>query len=117
MINIIRTDSLRSDLIIEKIRKNVIDNNKSKHLIIVPDRITLSYKIKILDYISQMQEEGIKVLGCNFKITSFINLAKEINESLEKVDRRKILDSQSELMLMRKIIEDNKKSLKGAVKK
>lgn len=112
MINIIRTDSLRSDLIIEKIRKNVIDNNKSKHLIIVPDRITLSYKIKILDYISQMQEDGIKVLGCNFKITSFINLAKEINESLEKVDRRKILDSQSELMLMRKIIEDNKKSLK-----
>ena len=54
MINIILTPILTSKPILKKIKENF--DGKSRHLLIVPDRFTLSYEKSAIDFIGNNDE-------------------------------------------------------------
>lgn len=97
MIELILTNTLDSFPILEKL-KNSLKETK-KHLLFVPDRFSLSYQKAVLEHL------GIKG-SFDIEVTSFVRLADKLLEN-----DKKVLDKQSEVMLLRKVIEDNKKNL------
>lgn len=97
MIELILTNTLDSFPILEKL-KNSLGQTK-KHLLFVPDRFSLSYQKAVLEYLNIKGSFDIEV-------TSFVRLANKLLEN-----DKKVLDKQSEVMLLRKVIEENKKNL------
>lgn len=97
MIELIFTNTLDSFPILEKL-KNSLSETK-KHLLFVPDRFSLSYQKAVLEHL------GIKG-SFDIEVTSFVRLADKLLEN-----DKKVLDKQSEVMLLRKVIEENKKEL------
>ncbi|MGN0771575.1 MAG: PD-(D/E)XK nuclease family protein [Christensenellales bacterium] len=112
MINLILTPVLTSEPILQKIKNNF--DGKSRHLLIVPDRFTLSYEKSAIDYLGSGETEekqALEYLGIKgsfeLEVASFSKLADRF------LQRRalKLLDKQSEIMLLRKVIEENKSQL------
>lgn len=97
MIELILTNTLDSFPILEKL-KNSLGETK-RHLLFVPDRFSLSYQKAVLEHL------GIKG-SFDIEVTSFVRLADKLLEN-----NKKVLDKQSEVMLLRKVIEENKKEL------
>ena len=97
MIELILTNTLDSFPILEKL-KNSLKETK-RHLLFVPDRFSLSYQKAVLEHL------GIKG-SFDIEVTSFVRLADKMLEN-----DKKVLDKQSEVMLLRKVIEENKKQL------
>lgn len=97
MIELILTNTLDSFPILEKLKNSL--NQTKRHLLFVPDRFSLSYQKAVLEHL------GIKG-SFDIEVTSFVRLADKLLEN-----DKKVLDKQSEVMLLRKIIEDNKKQL------
>lgn len=97
MIELILTNTLDSFPILDKL-KNSLDKTK-KHLVFVPDRFSLSYQKAVLEFLNIKGSFDIEV-------TSFVRLANKLLEN-----DKKVLDKQSEVMLLRKVIEENKKDL------
>lgn len=98
MIELILTNTLDSAPILEKLKKS--RGQTQKHLLFVPDRFSLSYQKAVLEYLNIKGTFDIEV-------TSFPRLAN----SLLKGSGR-LLDKQSEIMLLRKVIDDNKSQLR-----
>ncbi len=98
MINLILTPVLSPQPILDKIKGRF--DGKSKHLLIVPDRFTMSYEKQALEYL------GLRG-SFDLEVASFSRLADRF------LDRKtlRLLDKQSEIMLLRKVIEDNKQDL------
>ena len=93
MVNLILTKTIDSKYILEKMKPYALNK---KYLIIVPDRIVLSYEMLVLDY--------LKLPGAmNIEVRSFRTLA----DAVLKENEAKTLNQQTEIMLIRKIIEDN----------
>ncbi len=99
MINLLLTKTIDSTCLLKKLKENR-DKGLKKHLFIVPDRVVMSYEMLIFDYLNI---EG----SMDITVDSFRTLASRIN----KTDK-KVLNQQTEIMLIRKIIEDNAKELK-----
>lgn len=97
MIELILTNTLDSFPILEKLKSSL--NQTKRHLLFVPDRFSLSYQKAVLEYLNIKGSFDIEV-------TSFVRLANKLLEN-----DKKVLDKQSEVMLLRKVIEENKKDL------
>jgi len=97
MIELILTNTLDSAPILQKL-KNTRSSAK-QNILIVPDRFSLSYQKSTLEYL------GIKGTF-DIEVSSFSRLADKL-----LTDKRRILDKQSEIMLLRKVIEENKSQL------
>ncbi|MEG1608224.1 MAG: hypothetical protein RR348_00005, partial [Clostridia bacterium] len=97
MINLILTNSLDNRCILEAIKQDFKLGNKQMAL--VPDRFTLSYEKSILDTL------GLKG-SFDIEVASFSRLA---NKSL--MDKTRLIDMQTEMLLLRKIVEDSKAEL------
>ncbi|MDE5618345.1 MAG: hypothetical protein K2I79_02535, partial [Clostridia bacterium] len=98
MLNLIFTDSLQSQPITDAVkgRYGLGDN----HLIIVPDRFTLSYERAVLD--------ALDIQGAfDIEVASFSRLA---DVALQEGNKG-ALNSLSEVMLLRKVIEENRSEL------
>ena len=104
MVNLILTNTLDSKHILDKVKtdfeKNKISGNKIKQLIIVPDRVVLEYEIKTLEYLNIPGSFDIEV-------ASFQTLADKIFGR----DAEMMLNTQTEIMLIRKVIEENRANL------
>ena len=98
MIELILTNTLDSAPILEKLKNS--RSQAKKHLLFVPDRFSLSYQKAVLEYLNIKGTFDIEV-------TSFPRLANQLLKG-----KSRLLDKQSEIMLLRKVIEDNKKDLK-----
>ena len=98
MINLILTPVLSSKPILDKIKSRF--DGKSKHLLIVPDRFSMSYERLALEHL------GLKG-SFDLEVASFSRLADRF------LDRKalRLLDKQSEIMLLRKVIDDNKQDM------
>lgn len=97
MINLILTNSLDNTCILQAIKADYKQGNKQMAL--VPDRFTLSYEKSILS--------ALNLVGTfDIEVASFSRLA---NKNL--LDKTNLIDTQTEVMLLRKVIEDNKSSL------
>ena len=93
MVNLILTKTIDSNYIIDAIGNYSLNK---KYLIIVPDRIVLSYEMLVLD--------ALKLPGAmNIEVRSFRTLA----DAVLKDNEAKTLNQQTEIMLIRKIIEEN----------
>ena len=99
MFNVILTDCLTSRPLTEELSKNY--RRGTRHLVIVPDRFTLSYERAVL------RELGLKGTF-DIEVASFSRLA---DNALERAGAG-CLDSLSEVMLLRKVIERNRDRLK-----
>lgn len=97
MIELILTNTLDSFPILEKLKNSLKETRR--HLLFVPDRFSLSYQKAVLEHL------GIKG-SFDIEVTSFVRLADKMLEN-----DKKVLDKQSEVMLLRKVIEENKKQL------
>ena len=104
MVNLLLTKTIDSKYILEKAK---LDFNKAKEagvrikqLFIVPDRIAVSYQMLVLD---ALDIEGT----VDIDVCSFRNIADNIlgREAINT------LNQQTETMLIRKVIEDNKEAL------
>ena len=98
MINLVLTNTIDSKYILDKVKK---DYKKGvKQLIIVPDRVVLAYEMMVLEYLDIQGSFDIEVV-------SFSTLADRVlgkNADL-------MLNTQTEIMVIRKIIEDNRGKL------
>ena len=99
MVNLILTKNLDSKYLLAKLKNNY-DKGIRKHLFVVPDRVVLSYEMLILDYLNLPGTMDIEVV-------SFRTLSDKINE-----EEKKVLNQETETMLIRKIIEENQKAFK-----
>ena len=97
MINLIKTKTIDSKYILQKLYDNYNNpqRGKKRSLFIVPDRIVLSYEMLILD---KLNIEGT----VDIDVASFRTLADKV---LGKSAKRS-LNQQTETMLVRKIIEE-----------
>ncbi|MGN0797063.1 MAG: PD-(D/E)XK nuclease family protein [Christensenellales bacterium] len=113
MINIILTPILTSQPILKKIKENF--DGKSRHLLIVPDRFTLSYEKSAIDYIGRdddsTQKEVLDYLGLRGSFELEVSSFSKLADRFLKRKALRLLDKQSEIMLLRKVIEENKDSL------
>lgn len=98
MLEMILTNSLDSRAILERMKERY--RRGRKMLLIVPDRFTLSYERALLDF---LQIEGT----FDIEVVSFSRLADKTLDS--RIHR--LLDNQSEVMLLRKVIEECKDRL------
>ena len=99
MFELILSDCLTSRPVTDALKKNY--RRGTRHLVIVPDRFTLSYERAILRELSLKGTFDIEV-------ASFSRLADNAMES----EGTGCLDSLSEVMLLRKVIERNRDKLK-----
>ncbi|MDE5990165.1 MAG: hypothetical protein K2H36_01105, partial [Clostridia bacterium] len=97
MIELILTNTLDSAPILEKLKTS--RSKAKKHILFVPDRFSLSYQKAVLEYLDIKGTFDIEV-------TSFPRLANQLLKG-----KSRLLDKQSEIMLLRKVIEDNKSEL------
>lgn len=97
MIELILTNTLDSAPILEKLKSSTASSKK--HMLFVPDRFSLSYQKAVLEYLNIKGTFDIEV-------TSFPRLANQLLKG-----KSRLLDKQSEIMLLRKVIEDNKSNL------
>ena len=97
MIELILTNTLDSAPILEKLKSSTASSKK--HMLFVPDRFSLSYQKAVLEYLNIKGTFDIEV-------TSFPRLANQLLKG-----KSRLLDKQSEIMLLRKVIEDNKENL------
>ena len=113
MINIILTPILTSKPILKKIKENF--DGKSRHLLIVPDRFTLSYEKSAIDFIGNddesTQKEVLDYLGLRGSFELEVSSFSKLADRFLKRKALRLLDKQSEIMLLRKVIEENKDSL------
>ncbi|MDE6550033.1 MAG: PD-(D/E)XK nuclease family protein [Clostridia bacterium] len=99
MLNLILTDALVSEPITDALASRY--GSGGNHLVIVPDRFTLSYERAIL--------RRLKLKGAfDIEVASFSRLA---DVALEE-GHKGALNSLSEVMLLRKVIEENRSQLK-----
>ena len=98
MFEIILTDTLTSTPILDALKKNYVRG--TRHLVIVPDRFTLSYERAVLKRL------GLKGTF-DIEVASFSRLA---DNAMERAGVG-ALDSLSEVMLLRRVIEGNKDKL------
>lgn len=97
--------------------KKIKDNfdGKSRHLLIVPDRFTLSYEKSAIDYIGRdddsMQKEALDYLGLRGSFELEVSSFSKLADRFLKRKALRLLDKQAEIMLLRKVIEENKDSL------
>lgn len=99
MIKLIYSNTLDSAPILEEIKKK----NKfgTKHLLLVPDRFSMTYQKEVLNYLN--------LKGTfNIEVSSFVRLASK----RLPLGAKEFLSPQAEILLMRKVIEENKKLLK-----
>lgn len=99
MINLVLTNTIDSNFILKKLKQNY--TRGEKHLVIVPDRIVLSYEMLVYDYLDIAGSFDIEVVS--FSRLADLILAKNAKTMLNK---------QTEIMLIRKVIEDNKDKLR-----
>ncbi len=98
MVTLYLTKTIDSEYVLNAMKP--YSKNK-KYLVIVPDRIVLSYEMLILD--------ALGLPGAtNIEVRSFRTLA----DVVLKDNEAKTLNQQTEIMLIRKIIEDNSKKFK-----
>lgn len=113
MINIILTPILTSQPILKKIKDNF--DGKSRNLLIVPDRFTLSYEKSAIDYIGRdddsMQKELLDYLGLRGSFELEVSSFSKLADRFLKRKALRLLDKQAEIMLLRKVIEENKDGL------
>lgn len=113
MINIILTPILTSKPILKKIKENF--DGKSRHLLIVPDRFTLSYEKSAIDFIGNndesTQKEVLDYLGIRGSFELEVSSFSKLADRFLKRKALRLLDKQSEIMLLRKVIEENKDGL------
>ena len=104
MVNLLLTKTIDSKYLLERAKQDYDQAKaagvKIKQLFIVPDRIVVSYQMLILE---ALEIEG----STNIDVCSFRNLADNIL-GREAVNS---LNQQTETMLIRKVIEDNKSKL------
>ena len=104
MVNLLLTKTIDSKYLLERAKQDYDEAKaagvKIKQLFIVPDRIVVSYQMLILE---ALEIEG----STNIDVCSFRNLADNIL-GREAVNS---LNQQTETMLIRKVIEDNKSKL------
>ncbi len=104
MVNLLLTKTIDSEYLLNRAKKDYDEAKaagvKIKQLFIVPDRIVVSYQMLILE---ALEIEG----STNIEVCSFRNLADNIL-GREAVNS---LNQQTETMLIRKVIEDNKSNL------
>lgn len=98
MANLIISNTLDGTFVLEKLKQNL--KKGEKQLIIVPDRVVLSYETRTLEYL------GI-VGSFDIEVVSFSRLA----DLYLKKENKKIFNNQSQMMLIRKVIEENKSKL------
>ena len=94
MLEIILSDTLTSTPVLDALKKNYVRG--TRHLVIVPDRFTLSYERAVL---KELNLKGT----FDIEVASFSRLA---DNALERAGVG-ALDSLSEVMLLRKVIEYN----------
>ena len=99
MLNLILTDTLVSQPITDALASRY--GKGGNHLVIVPDRFTLSYERALL------RRLGLKG-AFDIEVASFSRLA---DVALAE-GHKGALNSLSEVMLLRKVIEDNRSLLK-----
>ncbi len=97
MIELILTNTLDSAPILDKLKERTAKSKK--HILFVPDRFSLSYQKAVLEHLNIKGTFDIEV-------SSFPRLADKLI-----TDKRRVLDKQSEIMLLRKVIDDNKDGL------
>ncbi|MEG2413556.1 MAG: PD-(D/E)XK nuclease family protein [Clostridia bacterium] len=93
MIELLLTNTLESFPILSKLKANFAGH--SKHILIVPDRFTLSYEKAALEFLELYGSFDIEVV-------SFSRLADKILQEKTK----KMLNKQTEVMLLRKVVDD-----------
>lgn len=99
MIKIIYSNTLDSEPILNEIKKK----NKfgTKHLLLVPDRFSMTYQKEVLNYLN--------LKGTfNIEVSSFVRLSSK----RLPLGGKEFLTPQAEILLMRKVIEENKKDLR-----
>lgn len=98
----------KTHFLCEKMLGDIRKNNKLNYIYIVPEQFTLETQKKIV----KMQNELFSLSGImNMDIVSFNRLSFRVFEELG-VNRLEILDDTGKTLILRKIIEENKKSLK-----
>lgn len=97
MIELILTNTLNSDPILDKLKSKL--GTGKKHILFVPDRFSLSYQKATLEHLNIKGTFDIEV-------SSFPRLANKLLQN-----KKKLLDKQSEIMLLRKVIEESKDEL------
>ncbi|MDE6372288.1 MAG: exodeoxyribonuclease V subunit gamma, partial [Clostridia bacterium] len=97
MIELILTNTLNSNPILDKLKSKL--GAGKKHILFVPDRFSLSYQKATLEYLNIKGTFDIEV-------SSFPRLANKLLQN-----KKRLLDKQSEIMLLRKVIEESKDEL------
>ncbi|MDE6361652.1 MAG: exodeoxyribonuclease V subunit gamma, partial [Clostridia bacterium] len=97
MIELILTNTLNSNPILDKLKSKLATGKK--HILFVPDRFSLSYQKATLEHLDIKGTFDIEV-------SSFPRLANKLLQN-----KKKLLDKQSEIMLLRKVIEESKDEL------
>ncbi len=97
MIELILTNTLDSTPILDKLKSRV--GESKKHILFVPDRFSLSYQKAVLEHLNIKGTFDIEV-------SSFPRLANKLLQN-----KKRLLDKQSEIMLLRKVIDEDKDDL------
>ena len=97
MIELILTNTLNSNPILDKLKSKLGEGKK--HILFVPDRFSLSYQKTTLEHLNIKGTFDIEV-------SSFPRLANKLLQN-----KKRLLDKQSEIMLLRKVIEESKDEL------
>ncbi len=97
MIELILTNTLDSAPILGRLKSRI--GKTKKHILFVPDRFSLSYQKAVLEYLDIKGTFDIEV-------SSFPRLANKLLQN-----KKRLLDKQAEIMLLRKVIDDNKDCL------
>lgn len=97
MIDLILTNTLDSKPILDRLKSRL--GKAKKHILFVPDRFSLSYQKAVLEHLELKGTFDIEV-------SSFPRLANKLLQN-----KKRLLDKQSEIMLLRKVIDDVKDEL------
>lgn len=97
MIELILTNTLDSAPILGRLKSRI--GKTKKHILFVPDRFSLSYQKAVLEYLDIKGTFDIEV-------SSFPRLANKLLQN-----KKRLLDKQAEIMLLRKVIDDSKDCL------
>ena len=99
-LNLVISDTLDGVYVLDKLKQNY--KRGEKQLVIVPENIALSYDVRVLEHLNIFGSFDIEVV-------SFSRLA---DLYLKKNRGVKIYNQQTQVMLIRKVIEENKDQLK-----
>lgn len=97
MIELILTNTLDSSPILDKLKSKM--GAGKKHILFVPDKFSLSYQKAVLEHLNIKGTFDIEV-------SSFPRLANKLLQN-----KKRLLDKQSEIMLLRRVIDDCKDDL------